>query len=178
MQFSRESDVVLVGLLLVRTLTLPRRIHHQRVTLSGGNQRRRQQDDKRKQPGEGGGEKRSVVVVVVVVQSATPKRARECSRNARFPTKFLCRHRFRVLNPKVGKRKRGRGQKTSSFTRTPFKAFTAERSTRCFYKHHHSVLRVLCDEYSEASVREKRREREHTHTHARTETNITSQWEK
>ena len=68
---------------------------------------------------------------------------------------------------------KGARQKTSSFTRTPFKAFTAERSTRCFYKHHHSVLRVLCDEYSEASVREKRRERAHTHTRARTETNIT-----
>merc|ERR1712216_926357 len=53
-------------------------------------------------------------------------------------------------------------------TRTPFKAFTAERSTRCFYKHHHSVLRVLCDEYSEASVREKRRERAHTRAQKQT----------
>lgn len=70
-----------------------------------------------------------------------------------------------MLNPKVGKRKRGRVKRLRR-SHTRLEAFTAERSTRCFYKHYHSVLRVLCDEYSEESVREKRRERAHTHTRA------------
>ena len=66
-----------------------------------------------------------------------------------------------MLNPRRGK---GGASKDFVVHTNASEAFTAERSTRCFYKHHHSVLRVLCDEYSEASVREKRRERAHTHT--------------
>ena len=76
-----------------------------------------------------------------------------------------------MLNPKVDLA-RGKGGRVKRLRRSHkrLEAFTAERSTRCFYKHYHSILRVLCDEYSEESVREKRRERAHTHTRAQKQT--------